>query len=372
MVVRPRAATAGRLALAAGRIGRQDAIRSGPAHPQEPVGPHDKPRPWPCQWVTLPGGYTAVLTGSRGVHHAGAAAEPTRQGACMPGFTYLRAETLEQVLALLRTEGDGTKLLAGGQSLVPMITLGLVEPRLLVDLNRLPGLDYARVDDGVVAVGPLARHRALERTDPALAAAAPLLPLAARLIGHAAIRTRGTLLGSLAHADPAAEWPAVALALGAELRLASARGERRLPADAFFLGPLTTALEPDELLLEARWPAAPPRTGAAVQELVYRYGDFAIVGVAAQLSLGTDGAIAAAHLGLFGVAGTPVRARTAEQALLGAGPEAFAAAAREAQAAAEPASDATASADYRREMIAVFARRALAEAYARAEASGPP
>src|SRR5438105_10043716 len=170
----------------------------------------------------------------------------------MPAFTYLRAETLDQVLTLLQTEGDGLKLLAGGQSLVPMITLGLVEPRLLVDLNRLPGLDYARVADGAVVVGPLARHRALERADPALAAAAPLLHPAARLIGHAAIRTRGTFLGSLAHGDPAAEWPAVALALGAELRLASGRGERRLLADEFFLGPLTTALEPDELLLEAR------------------------------------------------------------------------------------------------------------------------
>src|SRR3954468_8942640 len=197
----------------------------------------------------------------------------SRQGACMSAFTYLRAETLDQVLTLLQAEGDAVKLLAGGQSLVPMITLGRVEPRLLVDLNRLPGLDYARVEDGAVVIGPLARHRALERADPTLAAAAPLLPPAARRIGHAAIRTRGTFLGSLAHGDPAAEWPAVALALGAELRLgrggraralgaelrrASGRGERRLPADEFCLGPLTTALAPDELLLEARWPVAPP------------------------------------------------------------------------------------------------------------------
>jgi carbon-monoxide dehydrogenase medium subunit len=284
----------------------------------------------------------------------------------MSAFTYLRAESLDQVLTLLQAAGDGVKLLAGGQSLVPMITLGLVEPRLLVDLNRLPGLDYARVEDGAVVVGPLARHRMLERADRALAAAAPLVPPAARLIGHAAIRTRGTFLGSLAHGDPAAEWPAVALALGAELRLASGRGERWLPADEFFLGPLTTALEPDELLLEARWPAAPPRTGAAVQELVYRHGDFAVVGVAAQLSLGADGTITEAHLGLFGVDGTPLRPRAAEQALVGGRPAAFASAAAEAQAAAQPASDATASADYRREMIAVFVRRALAEAYQRA------
>jgi carbon-monoxide dehydrogenase medium subunit len=288
----------------------------------------------------------------------------------MAGFSYRRPASLDEALALLREAGDDAKLLAGGQSLVPMLSLGLVAPRLLVDVNRLPGLDYARVEDGMeggaVAVGPLARHRLLERCAPALAAAAPLLPLAAVHIGHQAIRTRGTMLGSLAHGDPAAEWPAVALALGAELRLARAGSERRVAAADFFLGPLTTDLGPEELLVEARWPVAPPRSGAAVEELAYRHGDYAVVGVAAQVSLAADDTIAAAHLGLFGVDATPIRPRAAEELLVGSGPAAFAAAGQAAQAAVDPASDATASAAYRREMAAVFVRRALASAYARA------
>jgi carbon-monoxide dehydrogenase medium subunit len=249
-----------------------------------------------------------------------------------------------------------------------MISLGLARPRLLLDLNRLPGLDYARCDDEWVVIGPLARHRALEHADPALAEAAPLLPAAGALIGHAAIRNRGTFLGSLAHADPSAEWPAVAVALDAELVLLSRRGERTVSAADFFLGPLTTVVEPDEVLREARLPRAPARTGASVQELTYRHGDYAVVGVAAQLSLADDGTISRAHLGLFSVGFTPIRPAAAEQALIGGGPDVFAEAAREAQAASEPASDATASAEYRREMVGVFTRRALEEAYQRARA----
>ena len=284
----------------------------------------------------------------------------------MSGFRYVRPSGLAEVLDSLASGDDDVKLLAGGQSLVPIISLGLAQPNALIDLNGLSGLDYARVEDGAVAIGPLARHRTLECANAELTAAAPLLPCAAGLIGHAAIRNRGTFLGSLAHADPAAEWPAVALAAGAELRLVSRRGERFVAAEEFFSGPLTTVLEPDEMLLEARWPAAPPRTGASVMELTYRHGDYAVVGVAAQLSLTEDGAISRARLALFSVGPTPLRALSAEEALLGSGPEAFADAAHEAQTAAQPEDDATASAAYRREMVEVYTRRALAEAYARA------
>jgi carbon-monoxide dehydrogenase medium subunit len=289
----------------------------------------------------------------------------------VPGFEYRRPETLDEALDLLAQGDEGTKILTGGQSLVPMISLGLAHPRTLVDLNRLPDLDYARCQGDRIVIGPLARHRDLEQAAPALAEAAPLLPAAGALIGHAAIRTRGTFLGSLAHADPSAEWPAVALALGADLVLVSRRGERVVQAADFFLGPLTTVIEPDELLREARLPRAPARTGASVQELTYRHGDYAVVGVAAQLSLAEDGTLGQAHLGLFSVGFTPIRPIVAERALIGAGPEAFADAAREAQAASEPATDATASAEYRREMVGVFTRRALEEAYRRALAASP-
>ena len=284
----------------------------------------------------------------------------------MSGFRYVRPESLDEVLALLADGDADTKLLAGGQSLVPIISLGLAQPNALIDFNVLPGLDYAHIEGGMVVIGPLARHRTLERATADLAAAAPLLPRAGGLIGHAAIRNRGTFLGSLAHADPAAEWPAVALAVGAELRLISQRGDRTVTAADFFSGPLTTVMEPDEMLLEARWPVAPPRTGASVMELTYRHGDYAVVGVAAQLSLTDDGTIARARLTLFSVGPTPLRVVTAERVLLGAGPEAFPAAAHEAQATAQPDSDATASASYRREMVAVYTQRALTEAYRQA------
>jgi aerobic carbon-monoxide dehydrogenase medium subunit len=290
----------------------------------------------------------------------------------VPGFQYRRPSTLDEALDLLAEGDDSTKILTGGQSLVPMISLGLAQPRVVLDLNRLPGLDEIRFADGHVAIGPLVRHRTLEHAHAALTEAAPLLPAAGRLIGHAAIRTRGTFLGSIAHADPSAEWPAVALALGADLVLVSRRGERVVPAADFFLGPLTTVLEPDEVLIEARLPEAPSRTGASVLELTYRHGDYAVVGVAAQLSLREDGAIAEAHLGLISAGFTPIRPDAAERVLIGAGPDAFGEAAREAQAAVEPSTDATASAEYRREMVGVFVRRALEEAYGRAVTPHPP
>jgi aerobic carbon-monoxide dehydrogenase medium subunit len=291
------------------------------------------------------------------------------RGGTLPGFQYRRPETLDEALHWLAQGDEDTKILTGGQSLVPMISLGLARPRVILDLNRLPGLDYARCEDDRVAIGPLARHRALEHADAALADAAPLLPAAGVLIGHAAIRNRGTFLGSLAHADPSAEWPAVALALDAELVLVSRRGERTVSARDFFLGPLTTVVEPDEVLREARLPRAPAGTGASVRELTYRHGDYAVVGVAAQLSLAEDGTISQAHLGLFSVGSTPIRASVAERALVGRGSGAFAEAARQAQIASEPVDDATASAEYRREMVGVFTRRALEEAYQRARDS---
>jgi carbon-monoxide dehydrogenase medium subunit len=291
----------------------------------------------------------------------------------MPPPRYQRCSSIEELLATLQAQGDRAKILAGGQSLIPIISLGLAEPEVLLDINRLPGLDCCGVEGGVARIGALVRHVTLERLPQAFAAMLPVLPMAAQLIGHAAIRNRGTLVGSLAHADPAAEWPAVALALDAQLVLKSARTERTLAAREFFLGPLTAALEPHELLYEARLPIAPARTGASVLELTYRHGDYAVVGVVAQLTLDVDATmIRDARVALFGVGPTPLRCAASERLLQGADAAGFGDAAVAAQRVAEPVDDATASGDYRREMVGVFVRRALQQAYARAQAATVP
>jgi aerobic carbon-monoxide dehydrogenase medium subunit len=285
------------------------------------------------------------------------------------GTTYQRPEALAEALALLAEHGFDAKVLAGGQSLVPMMSAGFLEPEVLVDINHLPGLDQVTVADGEVRVGALVRHRALELAGPELAGAAPLLPAAARWISHDAVRNRGTMAGSLVHADPSAEWPAVAVALDARIRLAGAGGEREVPAADFFLGPLAADVEPDELVVEVRLPAAPPRTGVGVRELAYRNGDYAVVGVAAQVSLDDAGALAEVRTALFGVDATPVRVAEAEAVLRGEGVDGVAAAARAAAAGVNPTSDATASEGYRRDMVEVFFARAVRAAVEQAAAA---
>jgi carbon-monoxide dehydrogenase medium subunit len=287
------------------------------------------------------------------------------------GTRYHRPERLEEALALLDEHGLDAKALAGGQSLIPMINAGFLAPEHLVDLNHLPGLDGVAIEDGTVRIGALVRHADLERAAAELAAAAPLLPAAARWISHDAVRNRGTLLGSLVHADPSAEWPAVALAADARILLVRRGGERWVPASELFLGPLESDVEPVELAVEARLPAAPPRTGVSVQELAYRSGDYAVVGVAAQVSLDRAGAIAEVRTALFGVGATPIRPHQAESALLAAGPAGIGEAARMAAASVNPISDATASAGYRREMVPVFFARAIRQALDRAATAHP-
>jgi carbon-monoxide dehydrogenase medium subunit len=293
----------------------------------------------------------------------------------MASTTYDRATTIEDALATLAEHGFDAKVLAGGQSLIPMMSLGLARPARLVDIGRVADLD--RIDLGEeIRLGALVRHAHLAHPPADVARAAPLLPAAAPYIGHEAIRTRGTFCGSIAHGDPAAEWPAVALALDAVVEARSARGERSVPAADFFVGPLTTVLDEDELVTGVRLPVAAPRTGAAVLELAFRHGDYAVVGVAAQVTLGEGdrpngghgpegGAFEDVRIGLFGVGGTPIRARTAE-AIARAGAAAFEEAGQAAAAESDPVSDATASADYRRRMTAVFVRRTLTLAAARA------
>jgi CO/xanthine dehydrogenase FAD-binding subunit len=286
-------------------------------------------------------------------------------------FEYLDPAALPEALDLLQQYGDEGKVLAGGQSLLPLLYMRLAAPRYLIDVNRVAGLDGVRVDGDVLCIGALARQRVVERTDSVLDGW-PLVAEATRLVGHVPIRNRGTFGGSVAHADPSAELPAVVAALNGSLRVASATGERTVAADDFFLTYLTTAVEPTELLIEVRLPAPPRGSGWAFLEVSRRQGDFALVGVACLLALEADGRhVAAARLAFTGVGGTPLRAREAEGALVGsvAGPETFAEAAALAQAAAEPDSDLHASAEYRRHLVGVVARRALARAHERARSA---
>jgi len=228
-------------------------------------------------------------------------------------FEYHAPATVAEACALLAEYGDEAKPLAGGQSLVPMLALRLARFEHLVDLNRMPELAGVERDDGTLVVRGATRQRVLER-DAQVAEAAPLLAAATPLIGHFQIRNRGTVGGSLAHADPASEYPAVAVALGAELELASAAGTRRVSADEFFVGTWMTAARDDELLVAARFPVWSGPCGFAIEEVARRHGDFALAGVACALASGRAG------LALFGVGSTPVRVAAAEDALLAGAP----------------------------------------------------
>ncbi len=286
-----------------------------------------------------------------------------------PPFDYAAPETLDEALALLAEHGYDAKLLAGGQSLVPLLNFRLASPAMLVDLNRIGGLGEVAADgDGGLRLGAMVRHRRLER-DPEVARRAPLLALTAPFIAHPQIRNRGTVGGSLAHADPAAELPAVAVALDARFRLVRAGGERWVAARDFFVGLLATDLAADEILVEVALPPTPPRTGWSFQEVARRHGDFAQVGVAARVTLDGAGAVDSARLVYLSVGDVPVVAERAAAALAGALPsaEAIAAAAEIAGGEVDPTGDIHATADYKRHLARVLARRALGEAAERAE-----
>jgi aerobic carbon-monoxide dehydrogenase medium subunit len=284
-----------------------------------------------------------------------------------PKFEYLAPASLDEALAALAEHGDSAKVLAGGQSLVPLLNFRLVRPAYLIDLNEIPGLAYVRPRDGHMAIGALTRQRALE-TSALVRERVPLLADAMPQIGHVQIRNRGTIGGSLAHADPAGELPAVVAALDGELVARSTRGERVLRADEFFVAYLTTALDPTELLVEVRLPVAPPRTGTAFVEVSRRHGDFALVGVAASLTLDDLGACARCAIALTGVGPVPVVARAAARRLVGERPteNALAEAGRLAAADLRPDGDLHASSEYRRHVAGVLTRRALARALERA------
>jgi carbon-monoxide dehydrogenase medium subunit len=284
-----------------------------------------------------------------------------------PVFEYSAPTALGEALLLLHELGDDARPLAGGQSLIPLLSLRLAQPSHLIDLAGVAELVSIGAEDGHLVLGAMVREHAAERHEEVYRQA-PLLAEALPLIGHPAIRSRGTVGGSLAHADPAAELPAVALALDAELVAQSHdRGPRTIKATDFFTGFFTTALAPDEILTAIRIPAAAPGAGGAIAEVARRHGDFAVVGAVAVVRL-ESGRIADARLVFTGVSDTPVRATAAESMLVGAEPtdEVFTEAAREASKDLSPPADLHGTSAYRRHLAGVLAHRTLSVAAQRA------
>jgi carbon-monoxide dehydrogenase medium subunit len=279
-----------------------------------------------------------------------------------PAFDYALATSVDEAVALL-AEGDGAKLLAGGQSLVPMLNFRLLQPTRLVDINAIPGLaEIQPTPDGGVRIGALTRHRTVE-TSALIAERFPVVAAAMAYVAHLAIRNRGTIGGSLSHGDPAAELPLMAVLLDAQLTVVGPKGSRVIAAQDFFQGALTTALDDTEMLTEVVLPGLPPRTGWGFEEFARRHGDFAIAAAAATLTI-ENGRCVAARLALIGAGETVLRSPAAEAVLIGQAvtPDVIAAAAVAAQEAADPRADLQASADFRRHLVAVMSRRALTAA----------
>jgi len=289
-------------------------------------------------------------------------------GAMIPErFAYLAPTSVAEAVQLLRTHGSDARLLAGGHSLIPLMKLRLATPQVLIDLNRIPGLAYVEERDGVLRIGALTRHADMEYAD-VVRRRYPLLADAARVIADPLVRNMGTVGGSLAHADPAGDWGAAMLAVRATVAATGPRGERVVPIDEFFLDTFATALEPDEVLTEIRVPQPAPRTGGAYLKLERKVGDFAIAAVGVQVTLDARGACTAAGIGLCNAGPRSLRAREAEDALLGRVPD-EAAIARAAEAAAhgaDPSSDLRGPAEYKRDVIRILTARALRRALARA------
>jgi len=286
-------------------------------------------------------------------------------------FEYARAGSLAEACELLARHGDSAKLIAGGQSLVPLMAMRLLRPAWLIDINEIPALKFIRVEGDAARVGACTRQCTMERDDE-LAARVPLLRQALAWVGHAQTRNRGTLGGSLAHADPSAELPLAAQVLGARLVLRSQKGARNLEAGQFFSGPMSTAARADECLEEIHWPIwTEKRAGSAFTEISMRHGDFAMVSAAAQVALDAEGRCTRAALGLGGVGGTPLAFPKVAARLLGTRLEdaAVQEAGNAAAAESEPGGDLHASAEYRRHLARVLAARALREARDRARAA---
>ncbi len=281
-------------------------------------------------------------------------------------FEYHTPESLDEALALLGRHRDDAKLLAGGHSLIPLLKLRFAQPRHLIDVRRIPDLAGIREDGDTLIIGATTTHGEIERSSVA-GRRLPILTEAASQIGDPLVRNVGTVGGSLAHADPGADWPAVMLALGAELRVMGPRGTRTIMADDFFLDILTTALEPGEILTEIRIPVPAGKTGGSYAKFRHPASGYALIGVAAQLSL-VNGAIGNARVAVTGVSTRATRARATEGALAGttATEDGIAAAARKIVDGIEPRADAQGSVAYKQHLAAAYARRAITKAIERA------
>ncbi len=284
-------------------------------------------------------------------------------------FEYVRASTVSQAVDLLRKNGERAKVLAGGQSLIPLLKLRLASPELVVDIGRIPGLATIEEGAGGLRIGALTRHRDFEHSA-VIRERYPLLADVPKVLGDPEVRNLGTIGGSLAHADPAGDWGTALLAFDAKLVADGPKGKRTIPVDEFFQDTFSTALDPAEILTEIRIPKAGSRSGGAYKKLKRKTGDFAIVSVAAHVQLDAAGAIASARLALGAVGPTPIRAKRAESALFGKKPgdAVFEEAGKLAAQESHPSSDLHGSESYKRAMVQVLTKRALQTAVERAEA----
>ena len=283
-------------------------------------------------------------------------------------FDYFAPATLNEAMSMLAEYPEEAKILAGGHSLIPAMKLRLAQPQMLIDIGRIKDLSYIREEDGQVRIGAMTTHYQIESSD-RLREICPLLPETAAHIGDVQVRNKGTLGGSLAHADPAGDWPAAIIALGAEMIAVSATGERTIKADDFFVDMLTTALKPDEILREIRINAPRGRTGQAYMKVHQPASGFAVVGVAVNLTRNPDGTCQSAGIGITGVAPKAYRAGKVESALTGKalGEQDIRAAAAHAADGVDVNADLYASAEYRRHLAEVYTRRAIETAASRAK-----
>jgi len=282
-------------------------------------------------------------------------------------FDYHAPSSLAEALSVLKERGDDAKVMAGGQSLIPLLKLRFAQPALVVDIGRLPGMAEIKRDDGHMRVGALVRHVDVERSTE-LAKLVPLMVEAVHWIADPLVRNRGTVVGSVCHADPAGDWGSIMLALNAEMVAQSSSGERVIPLDGFFQGPFTTSLRPDEVVTAIRIPLPAGRAGGSFHKLERKVGDFATVAVSVQLQL--DGnKVKKAGIGLTSVGSTNIKAKQAEQALVGheLNDDLIAEAARLAAAAAEPKDDNRGTAAYKKDVVRVYVQRGLKAALARAQ-----
>jgi carbon-monoxide dehydrogenase medium subunit len=296
---------------------------------------------------------------------AGALAALRRCRMKLPAFEYASPSTLDEAVGLLASRNGNAKVISGGQSLMPLLAFRLAAPELLVDLKKLRGLDQIRIGDDGVRLGAKVRWCDIEN-DARLAGAHPLLAEAIKHVAHYQIRNRGTVGGSVAHADPSAEMPAITMTCGAELTIVGTKGTRIEKAQDFFKGSLTTSLAPDEILTEIRLPRWPAKRRWAFLEFARRRGDFAMAGVALHYDLDAQGRAVDAHVGAFGVADSPIRLPQVEDVLNGAvvSEQTIDAAAEAAKQAVDPPSDIHAPSAYRRALLATLLTRALRQSAA--------